>query len=94
MPGAVIAQGTANVVDGRFVVEIDPTEVHASTPIYDLINYATNLLWGNQAAADQYKTSRKIMHLSLFSKEKAVDGTEFWDFHRVITRGGTVLSVK
>lgn len=94
MPGAVIAQGTADVVDGRFVVEINPTAVHASTPIYDLMNYATNLLWGNQATADQYKASRKIMHLSLFSKEKASDGKEFWDFHRVITRGGTVLSVK
>jgi len=94
MPGAVIAQGEVPVNNGSFVVEIDPPAVNASTPIFDLINYVTGVLWGNQSAADQYKTTRKIMHLSLFSKEKASDGAEFWDFHRVITRGTTVMSVK
>lgn len=93
MPGAVIAQGEAPVTNGHFVVEIDPAGVNASTPIFDLMNYATNLLWGNQAPGDQSKTTRKIMHLSLFSEETH-NGTKFWDFHRVITRGTTVLSVK
>ena len=94
MPGAVIAQGEVAVVNGRFAIEIDPTGVNASTPIYDLINYASGLLWGKQASGDQWKNTRKIMHLSLFSKEKTDDGIEFWDFQRIITRGGTVLSIK
>lgn len=94
MPGAVIAQGEVPVQNGSFVVEIDPPAINASTPIFDLINYVTGTFWGSQPAADQHKTTRKIMHLSLFSKEKASDGTEFWDFHRVITRGTTVMSVK
>jgi hypothetical protein len=94
MPGAVIAQGTTNVVDGKFAIILDPGEINRTTPIYDLINYVSRLLWGSQPSNDQWMTTRKILHLSLFSKEKHTDGTEYWDFHRVITRGTTVLSVK
>ena len=94
MPGAVIAQGEVSVLNGKFVVEIDPGAVNDSAPIYDLINYAANLLWGEQPTNEQWKNTRKIMHLSLFSKEKASDSTEYWDFRRIITRGTTVLSVK
>ena len=94
MPGAVIAQGEVPVVNGKFLVEIDPGEVNRSTPIYDLINKVTGLFWGSQPSSEQWKTTRKILHLSLFSKEVATDGTEYWDFQRIITRGTTVLSVK
>lgn len=94
MPGAVIAQGKVDVVDGKFAIILDPGAINQTTPIYDLINYVSGLLWGNQPSSDQWMTTRKILHLSLFSKEKHTDGTEFWDFHRVITRGTTVMSVK
>lgn len=94
MPGAVIAQGTAPVVNGKFLIEIDPGEINRSTPIYDLINKVSGLFWWKQSSADQWKTTRKILHLSLFSKETAQDGTQYWDFHRIITRGTTVMSVK
>jgi len=94
MPGAVIAQGAVNVVDGKFEIVLDPGEINRTTPIYDLINYVSGLLWSNQASSDQWMTTRKILHLSLFSKERTSDGTEYWDFHRIIVRGTTVLSVK
>ncbi|NVN92356.1 MAG: hypothetical protein HXX11_17400 [Desulfuromonadales bacterium] len=94
MPGAVIAQGEATVVNGAFEIVLDPGEINRSSPIYDLINRVSGLLWASQPANEQWKSTRKILHLSLFSKEKTTDGTEYWDFHRIITRGTTVLSVK
>jgi hypothetical protein len=94
MPGAVIAQGIAAVNNGKFETVLNPEGISETTPIYDLFNYVSGLLWGNQPASDQWMTTRKILHLSLFSKENAIDGKEFWDFHRVIIRGTTVLSVK
>ncbi len=94
MPGAVISQGQVSVVNGQFTIVLDPGAINSSTPIYDLINYVSGLLWGSQPSSDQWMTTRKILHLTLFSKEMHTDGTEFWDFHRVITRGTTVLSVK
>lgn len=94
MPGAVIAQGEATVTGGKFEILLDPGEINKSTPIYDLINRVSGLLWGSQPSSDQWKATRKILHLSLFSKETHTDGTEYWDFHRIIIRGTTVLSVK
>lgn len=83
MPGAVIAQGEAAVVNGAYQIDIDPGELNRSTPIYDIINYVS----GKPQAG-------KILHLSLFAKEKAADGSEYWDFRRVIARGTTVISAK
>ncbi|MBS1186997.1 MAG: hypothetical protein H6R04_1015 [Burkholderiaceae bacterium] len=94
MPGAVIAQGSVPVVNGKFELAFDPAEINRTTPIYDLTNRVSGESWGEQEPKNQWKTTRKILHLSLFSKERTPDGSVFWDFHRVITRGTTVLSVE
>jgi hypothetical protein len=85
MPGAVIAQGSVPVTNGEYAIDLNPGEIHRTTPIFDLIYYVTGgelSVWG----------TGKILHLSLFSNETEASG--FWDFRRVITRGRTVISVK
>ncbi|MBS1169459.1 MAG: hypothetical protein H6R01_377 [Burkholderiaceae bacterium] len=94
MPGAVIAQGSVPVINGKFELVFDPAEINRTTPIYDLTNRVTGEPWSEQEPKNQWITTRKILHLSLFSRERTPDGAAFWDFHRVITRGTTLLSVE
>ena len=59
MPGAVIAQGSVPVTNGEYAIDLNPGEIHRTTPIFDLIYYVTGgelSVWG----------TGKILHLSLF----------------------------
>ncbi len=81
MPGAVLGQGELQVVNGAFELTIDPRALHASTPIYDTVSVTT----GKPQLG-------RVLHLSLFARETAADGTAYWDFRRVVVRGTTVLA--
>jgi hypothetical protein len=80
-PGAVIEQGDIPVRGGRFQYSFDPAAVHARVPRYDIVNMNT----GKPQIG-------RVIHLTLFSQERAADGTTFHDVTRVILRGTTALS--
>jgi hypothetical protein len=83
MPGAVLAQGELPVqADGTFTLTVSPSALHATAPIYDIASVTDHraLLPG------------RVLHLTFMSEETAGDGTRFWDFHRVVVRGSTMVS--
>lgn len=82
-PGAVIEVADLPVSNGRFVYRFDPVAVHEKVPIYDIVSITTG----------QPQIGR-VVHLTFFSKERAGDGTPFWDFARVILRGTTAISTR
>lgn len=82
-PGAVIAIGSLPVENGRFRYSLDPAAIHASVPIYDIVNAAT----GKPEIG-------RLLHLTFFSEERPPGGTVFHDMARVIIRGNTVIATR
>jgi hypothetical protein len=83
IPGAVVAQGSLPVKDGRFEYVFDPVKVNQTAPTYDITNQSS----GKSEIGD-------VVHLTFFSQEKGPDGNPFHSFQRIILRGNTVLNVK
>jgi hypothetical protein len=83
MPGAVLEQGVLPVTNGLFSYVLNPAALHLKAPIYDIVN--------NTTGAAQIG---RVLHLTLYAKEKMPDGTEYWDMRRVIVRGTTVLNTR
>ena len=81
MPGAVLDQGKLQVKDGKFQYTLDPAAVNAKAPIYDILNYR-----------NRKPEIGRIIHVSLFTEERAADGSVlFYDLQRVIIRGTQVI---
>ncbi len=81
MPGAVLDQGVLQVKDGKFQYTVDPAAVNARAPIYDILNRRS----GKPEVG-------RIIHISLFTEERASDGSVlFNDLQRVILRGNQVI---
>ncbi|MBI2324372.1 MAG: hypothetical protein HYU87_05380 [Chloroflexi bacterium] len=76
-PGAVLAQGTIPVRDGKFSFTFDPARIHELAPSYDIVNEAT----GKPYLAD-------VVHLTFFSKETSP--VTYHSFVRLIVRGNKV----
>jgi len=83
MPGAVLDQGELTVTDGQFSYLLNPATLHAKAPIYDIANTTS----GKPQIG-------RVLHLTLYAKEKLADGTEYWDMRRVIVRGTTVMNTR
>jgi len=79
-PGAVIEQGKISAVNGRFFYRFDPAGVNQKIPIYDIENHRNG-----------HKDIGRVIHLTVFSAEKAADGTTFHSYARVILRGNTAI---
>lgn len=79
IPGAVIAQGSLPVTNGKFEFAFDPAVIHNRVQTYD----TTNQVSGKPELGD-------VVHLTFFSQEKASDGKAYWSFVRLIIRGNTV----
>ena len=79
-PGAVTSQGTIPVKYGKFSFIFDPSSIARSTPLYDVKNMKSGKA-----------EVKRVIHLTLFSQEKAADGTAYHSFVRLIIRGTTVL---
>jgi hypothetical protein len=79
IPGAVLAQGTLPVTNGKFEYTFDPAALHSVARTYDTTNQRT----GKPELAD-------VVHFTFFSQEKASDGKAYWSFVRLIIRGNTV----
>ena len=77
IPGAVLAQGTTPVKNGRFEFTLDPASLHDIAQTYDVKNQVT----GKAELAD-------VVHLTFFSKETSP--TTYHSFVRLIIRGNTV----
>ncbi len=81
-PGAVTSQGTIPVKGGKFSFVFDPSSIAKSTPLYDVKNMKSGKA-----------EVKRVVHLTLFTQEKAVDGTTYHSFVRLIIRGTTVLYI-
>ena len=57
--------------------------LHLKAPIYDIVNNTT----GKAQLG-------RVLHLTLYAKEKLADGTEYWDMRRIIVRGTTVMNTR
>jgi len=79
IPGAVIAQGTLPVTNGKFEYTFDPATIHNIARTYDTTNQRT----GKPELGD-------VVHFTFFSQERAPDGKAYWSFVRLIIRGNTV----
>jgi hypothetical protein len=79
IPGAVIAQGTLPVTNGKFEYTFDPAAIHNIAQTYD----TTNNVSGKPELGD-------VVHFTFFSQEKAPDGKAYWSFVRLIIRGNTI----
>jgi len=79
-PGAVTMQGVIPVKSGKFNFIFDPAVIAQSTPFYE----TKNLVSGKPEV-------KRVIHLTLFSKEQAGDGSIYHSFVRLIIRGTTVL---
>ncbi|MCX7840880.1 MAG: hypothetical protein N2559_15705, partial [Anaerolineae bacterium] len=79
IPGAVIAQGSLPVTNGKFEYTFDPAAIRQCVQTYD----TTNQVSGKPELGD-------VVHLTFFSQEKASDGKAYWSFVRLIIRGNTV----
>jgi len=79
-PGAVTSQGIITVKGGKFSFVFDPAEIARAVPFYEVKNLKT----------DKAEVKR-VIHLTLFSREKAADGSFYHSFVRLIIRGTTVL---
>jgi hypothetical protein len=79
IPGAVLAQGTLPVTNGKFEYTFDPAALHSVARTYDTTNQRT----GKPELGD-------VVHFTFFSQEKASDGKAYWSFVRLIIRGNTV----
>ncbi|MEN8614816.1 hypothetical protein ABFB09_05995 [Dehalogenimonas sp. THU2] len=79
-PGAVTIQGVIPVKSGKFNLVFDPAVIAQGTPLYDIKNLKTGK-----------PEVKRVIHLTLFSREKAADGTSYHSFVRLIIRGTTVL---
>jgi len=81
MPGCVLDIGEISVASGTFTYTVNPADLNRKAPIYDTkYNGAAQL--------------GKVLHLTLYAKEKAADGTEYWDMRRIIFRGTTVVNTR
>jgi hypothetical protein len=78
MPGAVLAQGELPVRNGWFSYVFDAEALRSRLPIYETGKPANG----------------RVVHLSLFSEEKASDGSSAWDIKRVILRGNHIVQVE
>jgi hypothetical protein len=83
MPGAVLEQGELPVAGGQFSYVLNPAALHLKAPIYDIVNTTT----GKPQLG-------RVLHLTLYAKEKLADNTEYWDMRRIIVRGTTVLNAR
>ena len=79
IPGAVLAQGTLPVTNGKFEVGFDPAALHKLAATYD----TTNQVNGKPELAD-------VVHYTFFSQERAPDGKAYYSFVRLIIRGNTI----
>ena len=79
-PGAIVEQGQLTVTNGRFFYRFDPVLVNQKIPIYDIENHKTT-----------HKDIGRVIHFTLFTKEKAADGTVYHSYARVIMRGTTAF---
>lgn len=79
IPGAVIAQGSLPVSDGKFGYLFDPAAIHSRNPTYDTVN-----------VTNQRPELGDVVHFTFFSQEKTPDGKAYWTFVRLIIRGPTV----
>jgi len=77
IPGAVLAQGTLPVTNGKFEFVFDPAALHQLAPTYDTTNNVT----GKPELGD-------VVHLTFFSEETSP--TVYHSFVRLIIRGNTV----
>jgi hypothetical protein len=83
MPGAVLEQGELPVTNGLFSYVLNPAVLHLKAPIYDIVNNTT----GKPQLG-------RVLHLTLYAKEKLADNSEYWDMRRVIVRGTSVLNTR
>jgi hypothetical protein len=83
MPGAVLDQGELPVNNGQFDYYLNPADLHSRAQTYDVANRTT----GKPELGD-------VVQLSLFSQEKATDGSAYHAFTRVIVRGNQVRLAK
>ena len=80
IPGAVLDQGVVPVKSGKFRLNFDPVLMSHVAPTYDV----TNLVRRTPEIRD-------VVHLTLFSKEIAPDGSAYHSCVRVIIRGNRVF---
>ena len=83
MPGAVLDQGELPVTRGQFDYYFNPADLHNRAQTYDVTDRTT----GKAALGD-------VVHVTLFSAEKASDGQTYHSFQRVIVRGNQVRVAK
>jgi len=79
-PGAVTIQGVIPVKSGKFNFVFDPAMIAQGTPFYE----TKNMVSGKPEV-------KRVIHLTLFSKELGGDGSSYHSFVRLIIRGTTVL---
>jgi len=79
IPGAVLAQGTLPVTNGKFEYTFDPDAINRTTPTYD----TTNKNSGKPELGD-------VVHFTFFAKETPPNGAPYHAFVRLIIRGNTV----
>ncbi|MBM3128314.1 MAG: hypothetical protein FJ009_06715 [Chloroflexi bacterium] len=79
IPGAVIAQGTLPVTNGKFEYTFDPAAINRTTPTYDTIN-----------VVNKKPELGDVVHFTFFSQEKSSSGAPYHAFVRLIIRGNTV----
>ena len=81
IPGAVLAQGTIPVTNGKFEFTFDPAALNKIAQTYDVKNMSS----GKAELAD-------VVHLTFFSKETTP--TTYHSFVRLVIRGNTVNYTK
>jgi hypothetical protein len=79
IPGAVIAQGALPVTSGKFEYTFDPVAINQTIPAYETTNVLTK----------QPELGR-VVHFTLYAREKAADGNTYGSFVRLIIRGNMV----
>ncbi len=81
IPGAVLAQGTIPVVNGKFELTFDPASLNKIAQTYDIVNKNS----GKPEIGD-------VVHFTFFAQETAP--TIYHSFVRLIIRGNTIHYTK
>ncbi len=81
IPGAVLEEGTVDVVNGKFTYTFNPQAMADKIKTYDIVN----LVNGRAEIG-------RVVHLTFFSEEQSANGT-YHSFARVVLRGTTAIYV-
>jgi hypothetical protein len=82
IPGAVLEEGTLQIINGTFSYSFDPQRMADKIKTYDIVN----LVSGKAEIG-------RVVHLTFYSEEQGANGT-YHSFARVVLRGTTAVYVK